>query len=87
MDKRLIILETRFDTILPMLATKADLAELRAEMKADLKEAMAGVHKWLAAICISLLLGFGAISLAMVSAIQALPSMVQEAVAAQIKTR
>jgi hypothetical protein len=32
-DRRLTILETRFDTILPTLATKADLAELRSELK------------------------------------------------------
>jgi hypothetical protein len=33
LDRRLTILETRFDTILPTLATKADLAELKAELK------------------------------------------------------
>lgn len=32
MDKRLSILEMRFDTVLPTLATKADLAELRTEI-------------------------------------------------------
>lgn len=32
MDKRLAILEMRFDTVLPTLATKADLAELRTEI-------------------------------------------------------
>ncbi|MFC0131177.1 hypothetical protein CR105_04160 [Massilia eurypsychrophila] len=38
MDRRLIVLETRFDTILPTLATKADLIELRAELKADMSK-------------------------------------------------
>ncbi|UOD30298.1 hypothetical protein INH39_00605 [Massilia violaceinigra] len=33
MDHRLIVLETRFDTILPTLATKADLAELRLDFE------------------------------------------------------
>jgi hypothetical protein len=33
MDRRLIVLETRFDTILPTLATKTDLLELKAELK------------------------------------------------------
>jgi hypothetical protein len=33
LDRRLTILETRFDTILPTLATKADLAELTSELK------------------------------------------------------
>ncbi|MES2149211.1 MAG: hypothetical protein V4508_05385 [Pseudomonadota bacterium] len=32
MERRLVILETRFDAILPTLATKADLAELRSEL-------------------------------------------------------
>ena len=38
MDRRLTVLETRFDTILPTLATKADLAELKAEFKAELAD-------------------------------------------------
>jgi hypothetical protein len=33
LDRRLTILETRFDTILPTLATKADLADLKSELK------------------------------------------------------
>lgn len=32
MDKRVSILEMRFDTVLPTLATKADLADLRTEV-------------------------------------------------------
>jgi hypothetical protein len=35
LDKRLLILETRFDIILPNLATKSDLAELKGELKGD----------------------------------------------------
>ncbi|TFW35790.1 hypothetical protein [Massilia horti] len=38
LDRRVTILETRFDTILPMLATKADLAELRGEFRARFAE-------------------------------------------------
>ena len=33
LDRRLTVLETRFDTILPMLATKTDLAELKSELR------------------------------------------------------
>jgi hypothetical protein len=33
LDRRLTVLKTRFDTILPTLATKADLAELKSELK------------------------------------------------------
>ncbi len=32
-DRRLTVLETRFDTILPTLATKTDLSDLKAELK------------------------------------------------------
>lgn len=40
MEHRMTAIETRLDTILPTLATKADLAELRADMQkmhADIK--------------------------------------------------
>lgn len=36
MDKRLIVLETRFDTILPTLATKTDLVGLKAELREEM---------------------------------------------------
>lgn len=36
MDKRLTGLETRFDAILPTLATKVDLAEVRSELRTDM---------------------------------------------------
>jgi hypothetical protein len=35
MDRRLTLLETRFDTILPTLATKGDMEALRAEFHSD----------------------------------------------------
>jgi hypothetical protein len=43
-DRRLTILETRLDTILPLLGTKADLAEVKGELsatKAELKADLA----------------------------------------------
>ena len=36
LDRRVTVLETRFDLILPNLVTKADLAKFRAEMRADM---------------------------------------------------
>jgi hypothetical protein len=33
LDRRLTVLETRFDTILPTLATKTDLVELKSQLK------------------------------------------------------
>ena len=41
MDRRLVILETRFDTILPTLATKIDLLELKVELKESISEVRA----------------------------------------------
>ena len=78
MDRRLIVLETRFDTILPTLATKADLIELRAELKADISESRAemremnaelrtDMHKWMTTTLISMFVGFGGMLLAMVT--------------------
>jgi hypothetical protein len=70
MDRRLIVLETRFDTILPTLATKADLIELKGELKADISKLgadlrteifafKADIFKWMAATLLTLFLGFG----------------------------
>jgi hypothetical protein len=63
MDRRLIILETRFDIILPTLATKTDLLELRAELRSE----MATMTKWMATIAISMLLGFAAVTAALLT--------------------
>ncbi|GEM_PF-4035839 len=79
MDRRLIILETRFDTILPTLATKADLMELRA----DLRDEIYGLYKWMAATCISLLLGFAGLSLTLLSQNHAQMRVLEQLVAAQ----
>jgi hypothetical protein len=67
MDRRLIILETRFDTILPTLATKADLVELRAEMRAMTAELRTDMHKWMTTTVISMFVGFGGLLFAMVT--------------------
>lgn len=59
MDKRVAVLEMRFDSVLPTLATKVDIAELRSEvavgneklrvdmarMSADLREEMNQMHR------------------------------------------
>nr|WP_243489031.1 nuclear transport factor 2 family protein [Massilia violaceinigra] len=54
-ERRLTALETRFDTILPMLATKADLAELRLDMDKSGKEGHGTLTKammWFGALAI-----------------------------------
>jgi hypothetical protein len=75
-DRRLTIIETRFDTILPTLATKADLAELRAEIKAELADTRRAIEKdlarakedltrWMLGIVISMVAGFGGMIVAL----------------------
>ena len=104
LDRRLVVLETRFDTILPTLATKADLerleagsalratefrgeykgemAELRAEIKQEMAElreallaklhsAMASMYKWIAATCVTLILGFSGTAVMLFSQVNA----------------
>jgi hypothetical protein len=70
MDRRLVILETRFDTILPSLATKADLVALEMRLTEVIHKTNASMHKWLAATCISLLLGFAGLSVTLFGQIQ-----------------
>jgi hypothetical protein len=69
-DRWLTILETRFDTILPMLVTKADLAELKAELKAEIRAESARTVKWITTMFITMSIGFGGMSLTMMSRFQ-----------------
>jgi hypothetical protein len=66
-DRRLTVLETRFDTTLTMLPNKADLSELKAELKADIHGEAARLSKWAAATAITMVIGFGGMILTMVS--------------------
>lgn len=54
LDRRLTVLETRFDTILPTLATKADLAELKAVFRTD----FSSLSRWVAAMFVTMIIGF-----------------------------
>lgn len=67
LDRRLTVLETRFDTILPTLATKADLADVKAELKADIFGVKADLSKWLATLIITMVLGFAGMFLTMLT--------------------
>jgi hypothetical protein len=67
LDRRLTILETRFDTILPTLATKADLAELKAELKSEFKTEISGLSRWIVTLTVTMVLGFGGMIATMLS--------------------
>jgi hypothetical protein len=66
-DRRLTVLETRFDTTLTMLPNKADLADLKAELKADIHGESAHLTKWIAATTITMVIGFGGMILTVLS--------------------
>ena len=66
-DRRLTVLETRFDTTLTMLPTKADLSELKAELKTNIHSESAHLSKWMAATAITMVLGFGGMILTMMA--------------------
>ena len=58
LDRRLTVLETRFDTTLTMLPNKADLSDLKAELKADIHGEAAHLSTWMAATAITMVIGF-----------------------------
>ena len=65
-EHRMTALETRLDTILPTLATKADI-----------NQAVGETHKWMIATVIGLFLGFGGLFLAMSNALKPSPVLAQ----------
>ena len=67
LDRRLTVLETRFDTIMTMMPNKADLSERKAELKADIHGEAARLSKWVAASAVTMVFGFGGMILTMMS--------------------
>ncbi|AMP05589.1 hypothetical protein [Collimonas pratensis] len=67
--KRLTTLETRFDAVLPTLATRADIQSVKSEIH----KASGETHKWMLATVIGLFLGFGGLFLAMSNTLKAAP--------------
>ena len=67
LDRRLTVLETRFDTMITMLPNKADLSDLKAELKADIHGEAARLSKWAAATAITMVIGFGGMILTIVA--------------------
>ena len=69
--RRVAVLETRFDTVLPTLATKADLAELCTEIEA----LRADLIKWMAATLMTILLSFVGLFVGLTRTISAMPNV------------
>ncbi|WP_075793399.1 hypothetical protein [Massilia putida] len=65
LDRRLTVLETRFDTTMTMLPNKADLSELKAELKTDIHDEAARLSKWVAATAVTMVIGFAGMILTM----------------------
>ncbi len=79
MDRRLTVLETRFDTILPTLATKSDLEALRSDfriesgaLRAELSKALNDTMLRLMALCIALVIGSMGVNIALYSSLRTL---------------
>lgn len=66
LDRRLTIPETRFDTILPTLATKEDLANLRTELAIEFGK----MTKWLVVLTATMFVGFGGMITTLFSVLQ-----------------
>lgn len=60
LERRITILETRWDAILPTLATKADLAELKAELKDSIYSESGRLTRWLVTLTVTMIFGFAA---------------------------
>jgi hypothetical protein len=79
MDRRLTVLETRFDTILPNLATKSDLESLRAEMRVEMErlrtevaEKINDAMKWMIGLFITFFIGMLGVNFAMLNSLKSL---------------
>ena len=86
LDRRLTVLETRFDTILPTLATKRDIEDLRREfgiglealraelqtLRADIFKALHDTLKWMIGIVITMFIGLLGANFAMFNAVKTL---------------
>lgn len=72
--RRVTVLENRFETVLPTLATKADFAEVRTELLVKLKALRADLIKWMAATLITIMLSFVGMFVGLTSTISAMPT-------------
>jgi len=74
MDRRLVVLETRFDVIAPTLATKNDLKKLRGELLDEMHIAICGRTKWMIGLFLSLLVAMLGFNLVILNLLQLIPA-------------
>jgi hypothetical protein len=60
-NERLVALEAHYNAIIPTLATKADVAALRAEIQGWISD----THKWMVGTIIGLFIGFAGLFIGM----------------------
>ena len=93
MDRRLTVLETRFDTILPTLATKGDLEALRGELRIEAEKLRSEFFKalndatWrMIGVTVTLFVGTLGVNIALYSALKSL-IVITQPVAASVQQR
>ncbi|MDM5178743.1 hypothetical protein PO883_16200 [Massilia sp. DJPM01] len=95
MDRRLTVLETRFDTILPTLATKADLAELRVglvdlcmrsnnELRLEMEKMRSELRNEVHGTLMKAMMWFGALAMTVIFSIAGMGIYLSNQVTAQI---
>lgn len=80
MDHRITVLETKLETVLPTLATKTDIADVRgamqtgfAEVRADFHQNTVSTTRWMIATVIGLFIGFGSLFIAITNTLKPAP--------------
>lgn len=69
MEPRIAALETKWDAIFPTLATKTDIADMRADMhKMD-----ASIKTWMIGTIVAMMIGFGGLFLNMTTSLRQQP--------------
>jgi len=58
-DRRLTVLETKWEEVIPNLATKADLERGLGELRTDIHKMDASIARWMLGTIIALIIGFG----------------------------
>jgi hypothetical protein len=82
MQARIAALETKWETVVPTLATKGDVQAGFADMRSELHKMDASLKAWMLATVLGLFLGFGGLFLAMSNALKPSPVAAQSQTAA-----